>query len=257
MKAEKTWQLLLELEKRGRMTVSEIMKLLEVSGPTVRRELKYLDERGEIIRHHGSIEKIGRLPDPAHPVARRMRHLSALKKKLAELAAAELPEKGTVFIDGGTTTAHLAAFLNSPNLRVITNSLLLSGRLQELHPMSGGPELFLTGGRLNRKSQILLGHSAERMIDSFHADAAVLSACALDEDYLYDNLEDAAALQRKMMENSDKVIIVENSEKLGEKALCKVFPADRISVLITNFAPEKNSVISCLRRKKVRVMIQN
>ena len=69
------------------------------------------------------------------------------------------------------------------------------------------------------------------------------------------NREDAAELQRKMVENSDRLIVVADSAKLGGKALCRSVDAGRISLLITDFEPRKHPVVAALRKRGVRVLV--
>ena len=75
--------------------------------------------------------------------------------------------------------------------------------------------MILTGGHVNRKSAILIGPESVETIGRFHADATVISGSAIDENGIYDNMEEAAFLQRKMIENSDRLIIVADASKFG------------------------------------------
>ena len=124
--------------------------------------------------------------------------------------------------------------------------------------MSDMPEpravLFLTGGRYNHTSGILLGPEAVDAIRAHHADMAVISGTALDADWLYDNREDAAAVQRAMVENAAKLLVIADSSKIGNQAFCKSFPTEKISVLITNGSKESGSVIAELKRRKIRIV---
>ena len=85
--------------------------------------------------------------------------------------------------------------------------------------------------------------------------AAPTPGTALDADWLYDNREDAAAVQRAMVENAAKLLVIADSSKIGNKAFCKSFPAEKISVLITNFSKESGPAIAELKRKKIRVVM--
>ena len=78
--------------------------------------------------------------------------------------------------------------LRDSSLRIITNSLAFNDVLSNGTTAESGPEVILTGGRVNRKSAILLGPEAESSLDHFHADAAVISGSALDDRFLYDKL---------------------------------------------------------------------
>lgn len=247
-------QRMIRLLRRGEILNSvETARCFGVSEATIRRDFELLATSGEACRFHGGIRAADFRGDPALPIGLRQGWRREVKCKLAEAVAAELPQRGCVFIDGGTTTAQLGHFLARPELRIITNSLaLLWSCTGSGEPM---PLLQLTGGVYNRKSEILTGAEAVRTIEHFHADAAVISGTALDADFLYDNREDAAELQRKMVENSDRLIVVADSAKLGGKALCRSVDAGRISLLITDFEPRKHPVVAALRKRGVRVLV--
>ncbi len=253
MKRERMEQLI-ELLRRGEILRSdEAARRFGVSAATIRRDFEALAAANEACRFHGGIRAAELRGDPALPIAMRRGWHGEIKLRLAGCAAAELPAEGLLFIDGGTTTACLGRFLTGPNLRIVTNSLTLLDCCME-RP-DAAPALLLTGGVYNHKSRILLGPEAERTISHFHADAAVISGSALDECCLYDNREDAAQLQRRMVENADRLIVIADSSKLGCRAMCRSVESGRISLLVTDFAPEKHPVVAELRRRGVRVLV--
>ena len=253
MKRERIQQLIRLLRRGEILTSAGAADRFGVSEVTIRRDFEFLTANGEACRFHGGIRAADFRGDPALPIGLRREWRREVKRRLAGAAAAELPLQGCIFVDGGTTTAQLGHFLARPDLRVITNSLALLRSCAEAgEPM---PLLQLTGGVYNRKSEILVGPEAVRTVEHFHADAAVISGTALDGDFLYDNREEAAELQRKMMENSEQLIVIADSGKLGGKALCRSLEADRISLLITDFDPEKHPVVAVLRKRGVRVLV--
>ena len=241
------------LGEKHTLTVREAEARFGVSGVTVRRSFRRLAELGEVHRAHGKIEQLIRGMDPAFPFALRMQWFTREKEALARRTADLLAGCRSVFIDGGTTTAHLGMMLNDPELRIITNSLALCDVISRSRgDMESGPEVILTGGRVNRKSAILIGPEAEQTIDHFHADAAVISGSAIDEYGLYDNMEEAAAVQRRMIGNSDRVIIMADASKFGMRKSSRVVPAEKLSLIVTNFVSENYRIVREMRNKGVQ-----
>lgn len=243
------------LARHGKLTAREAEAALALSAPTIRREFKRLAEAGTVRRVHGRIEQLAPERGSSLPLALRRQWFTVVKERLARRAAQELPESGAIFVDGGSTTAHLAMFLASPKLRIITNSLALNALFMEKFPLSGGPEVMLTGGVVDRKSAILLGPEAERTVENFCAECAVISGTALDGEYLYDNQDTAAALQRTMIANARRTIVVADSSKLGRTAMCRSEHAEKISVLITDFSPDAHETVAELKKRGVRVIV--
>jgi DeoR family transcriptional regulator of aga operon len=253
--AEKSRIILELLEKRGKLSAAEAAEKLHLSAPTIRREFKRLADSGAVCRVHGRIEALTMEQETSLPLALRRQWFTAVKERLARRVAEELPHEGAIFVDGGSTTAPLAMFLDSPKLRIITNSLALNALFMEKFPLSGGPELLLTGGIVDRKSAILLGPEAERTIAGFCAECAVISGTALDGEYLYDNQDAAAALQRRMIANAKRTIVVTDSSKLGKTAMCRSEQVEKISLVVTDFNPDAHETVAELKRRGVKVIL--
>lgn len=237
------------------MTVEQAAALLSASLPTVRRDFNFLAENGEVRRFYGGIARNFEAGDPALPFSLREGWFVERKDRLVSAAMKFLPTEGVLFIDGGTTTVHLSNYLKSKRLRVITNSLALCRAFEARYPDGEGPEILLTGGIVNRKSAILLGPEAVRTVGHFHADAFLMSGTALDDSFIYDNRDDAAEIQRAMIANSEKLIMVTDSSKIGRKAMCRVEPVETITHLVTDFSPEHHELLTGLRRRGVDVVI--
>lgn len=245
-------QKVLELLAREKKLTSEAAaRELGVSSATVRRIFKHLSEIGEVFRGHGCVEAINHGMDPAYPFPLRMQWFVREKRALAECAAAMVADCRTIFVDGGTTTAKLGEFLNKPGLRVITNSLALNNVILQNHVISACPEVILTGGKINQKSAIMLGAEAESVIDHFHADVTIISGTTIDEFAIYDNMDEAAAIQRKMIANSDRLFVIADSSKFGKSSPARIVPIEKITRIITNFVSENSTIIQKMRDKGI------
>ncbi len=255
MKKMRLQKIMDHVNSHGSMTVEEAAVLLAASLPTIRRDFNFLAENGEVQRFYGGISRSPEPDDPALPFSLRREWFVEQKDRLARAALEFIPSEGVLFVDGGTTTAHLSHYLKSRQLRIITNSLALYRAFDERFPDGEGPELMLTGGLVNRKSAILLGGEAVRTIERFHADAAILSGTALDGDFIYDNRDDAAEVQRAMIANSDMLVMMTDSSKIGRRAMCRVEPSEKITHLITDFKPENHELLSGLKQRGVGVII--
>ena len=58
-----------------------------------------------------------------------------------------------------------------------------------------------------------------------------------------------------MGENADRLFVMVDSSKLGCQAMCRSVDSGRISLLVTDFSPEKHPVVAALRRRGVRVLV--
>ena len=62
-----------------------------------------------------------------------------------------------IFVDGGTTTAHLGMLLRDSRMRIVADSLAINDISLRNCGGDSGPGVILTGGHVNRKSSILIG----------------------------------------------------------------------------------------------------
>ncbi len=159
---------------QSEVSVEELASLFGVSALTIRRDLDQLDAQGAIVRTHGgcmlksSIESAYR---------RRVATNFELKQAIGRAAADELQAAGTVLINDGSTTFHLAAHLGGRgSFTVFTNSIAIMTELSRFPEI----RLYLLGGELDRQMNLLGGDLTEQILEMFYVDLAFLGADAID-----------------------------------------------------------------------------
>lgn len=234
------------------LSVEDAVRIFKSSPATVRRDFSELVESGQAIKVRGGLKaavSAGMLPFSA-----RAGIYSAEKEALAKSAAAMISPGDVLFIDGGTTTFHMAGCLPDMNIRIITNSLRLASVLEE---MKAGArwEIYLTGGFLYTQSGILLGPNALYGISQYHADKAFLSASGVDESGVYNSSELVVETERIMIGNSDKIIIMADHSKIGKRGLAKVCDIGKIGVIITDRNPVSRKSLNLIRKKGIEITL--
>ena len=88
-----------------------------------------------------------------------------------------------------------------------------------------------------------MGPVAAATVRRYHADLAVIGAAGLSARHGITELNDEAAeIQRLIMEHSRRLVVVADGSKVGQIAMASVAPARRIAMLITDdTAPTRNS----------------
>src|ERR1700761_9252245 len=111
------------VRKLRRLSFEELLKLIEVSPATLRRDLTEIEKTGELIRVHGGVL------DPSYARSElsfdeRMLRGGAAKKAIAEAVADLIPVGAQVFIDAGSTCLEAGrALMTRKDLRIITHSV--------------------------------------------------------------------------------------------------------------------------------------
>ena len=167
---ERQQRILTEARHAGRVEVSSLSELLDVTPETVRRDLTALERRGSLRRVHGGAIPVERL-DLEPTLAARTTRLTAEKRRIAARALDELPREGTVLLDSGTTTLALVELLPPDiDLTVVTNSITAASVLIT-HP---GVELYLIGGRVRGRTGATVGDWATAALDGVVVDVAFM-----------------------------------------------------------------------------------
>ncbi len=124
IKKERHERILDMLNIEGVITVKDMMKELNISDMTARRDLDALAEAGFLTRIHGGAQRLYKDEEPHEKTHIEKKVLQTKEKKLiAQKANSIIKDGETIFIGPGTTLEHLAVELKTRNIRVITNSL--------------------------------------------------------------------------------------------------------------------------------------
>jgi DeoR/GlpR family transcriptional regulator of sugar metabolism len=231
--AERRQEILVRLDRDGKVVASELVAELGVSEDTVRRDLRELAAGGLVQRVHG-----GALPPaPAVPsFAQRMRLAPEAKAHLAEAALPLLEGAEVIVLDGGTTSLELARRLPPHRTcTVLTNSPPVAAALAE-HPCA---EVVLLGGRLLKEAQVAVGPETIDALRLVNADACVLGICSLHPETGVTAIEhDEAHVKRAMLESAAEVIALATADKLHTAAPWVVAPLADVTHLVTDAGEE-------------------
>lgn len=230
--AQRRDMILTELKKARFLTVVELVQRLNSSLSTVRRDLAELEHEGIIVRTHGGAGLAGESLGEDMSVAARAQKHPTEKQLIGHAAARIIETKGTVIIDGGTTTLEVArALYPSQPLRVVTDSLEIAWELRDRPNIT----LILTGGIVRPGAYNLFGPQAEQAIMGLHTQVCVMGCTGISpEQGLTKHDIEAVPVRRRMIEASRQLIAVADSSKLGTIGLVKVCDLDEIDTLVTD-----------------------
>jgi DeoR/GlpR family transcriptional regulator of sugar metabolism len=227
--AERRNEILIRLNREGKVVASELVDELGVSEDTVRRDLRELAADGLVQRVHG-----GALPPttPMPSFAQRLQVSREAKGHLADAALPLLEGAQVIVLDGGTTSLELARRLPPQHdCTVLTNSPPVAAALAE-HPCA---EVILIGGRLLKEAQVAVGAEAISALRNVRADACVLGICSLHPELGVTTLEhDESHVKRAMVESAAEVIALATADKLNTAAPWVVSPLADVTHLVTD-----------------------
>jgi DeoR family fructose operon transcriptional repressor len=226
----------------GRVDVVSLAEEFQVTAETIRRDLKALDRAGLLRRVHGGAIPAGRL-DFEPDLAERETTAADEKDRIALAALAELPDKGTMILDAGTTVARLAGSLPlEATLTVVTHSLPIAARLAD-HP---GIQLHLIGGRVRHRTRAAVDAWALRAYGEIRADVVFLAANGFSAKYGLTTPDLAeAAVKRAALAAARRVVLLADSAKHGQEHFARFGDLSDVDLLITDsgLSPEDATAI--------------
>ncbi len=217
------------LTKKGYRSVAELSADLGVSEMTVRRYLDRLEERNLIRRTFGGAFVGQDMTEVDYRMRNAVSH--AEKTAIGRAASALIQPGESVFIDAGTTAAHLAAAIDdSKRMTVVTNSLIV---MQTLERRANVVTIIL-GGRLHAPSHSLIGPLAEEAVMQFRFGKAFLGANGIDGSGFTQANIDEVPIKKRVAANAKEVIILADSRKFDSEKLVLFLKTDQVHTLITD-----------------------
>jgi len=239
------------------VSVDELSTRFDVTGATVRADLRTLESRGLISRTHGGAilremvdTHLKMNEDPVY--SSRMNRMDAEKAAIGAICARYLMPYDCYIIDDGTTMLHVARNLDSrQKATIITNGLSICNELAS-HPRV---TVICTGGALIREDLAFNGRAAEEMVGKFHTNCTVLGASGITvSEGLTAPDEHRAELKKKMISRSVKTIVAADHTKLTRVSLVPVCEISMIDVLITDWGAAEE-LLEGFRQQGIEVIV--
>lgn len=219
------------IRSKGVVTVAEMADALGTTEITLRRDLRSMAREGLLVRTHGGAVLPAALGhEPSY--TEKAQQAADEKAAIARLAAEMVRPGDSIVLGPGTTTLALARLLvHSPELTVVTNSLLVAQALMEASRV----EVILTGGTLRRSIHALVGPATEESVRALRASQAFISGNGFTAARgLSTPSPVVAATDRALAGASQHVVVLADHTKIGQETMCQTVPAARVQTLITD-----------------------
>ncbi|HEY8284379.1 MAG TPA: DeoR/GlpR family DNA-binding transcription regulator [Chloroflexota bacterium] len=230
--AQRRKSILNELEAAGILLVEAASQRLQASPITVRRDFAALVKEGEATRVRGGIVAVK--SDQAVELPYSVKHTQHLaeKRRIAGFAAGLVQADQAVILDGGTTTAQIAAYLrNTPRVTIITTNL----RALVLLSNATTQTVVVPGGVLRPGMYELSGPEMVQFFQTLHVDYAFIGVDGID---LADGVMSAGIadppMKRAMLAAAREKIVVADHSKFGHHALTRICHLRDVTRIITD-----------------------
>ncbi|MCU0420749.1 MAG: DeoR/GlpR family DNA-binding transcription regulator [Cyclobacteriaceae bacterium] len=232
LKEERHQHILAELRIRNRILLADIAQKLAVSEDTVRRDLKDLHDRGQLLKVHG-----GAIAKSFTPFSFHQEEIydHPNKQAIAKKALSVLRDGLVILITGGTTNLEFVSVLPpGMHLTIFTPSLQVAMQLTRNKSI----ETILIGGRVSPDAQVSIGAEALNTLASVKADICFLGTGHLHPvDGLSEFDWEVVQLKRAMIKSSRQTISLALSAKLNSTQRYKICDIHEIHTLVTELPP--------------------
>lgn len=202
-----------ELNMCGKLSFTEIEKVIDASPTTIRRDLARMAEEGLLVRFHGGVKLENGVSELS--MSQKMGLHAEAKKRIAQVAAGFLRPNELVFIGGGTSTYSMIDFIHETSISAVTNSV---PHAEALHRR--GIRTFLLCGFLRERTRSLGGRETVELMSRYHYDRCFVSANGISASLsLLSADHNEFDIKETAIANSEHSYVLADASKFGPTAM--------------------------------------
>ena len=224
------------VNQKGTIRVSDIVKLLNVTDMTVRRDLVELEEQGVLTKIHGGARSNKAFQYREYSHAEKHIQNKEAKQAIASKAAQLIEDGDTIFLGPGTTVAFLAEALNNQRLTVITNcmpvfTLLMAKNTEDF-------QVFLLGGEYRQVTEAFVGEITNTSLEKLRFSKMFFSGNGVrDGEVMTSTLAEAYTQNLALKHSLEKYLLLDSS-KIGKDDFTSFCKLRDLTALITDVKTE-------------------
>jgi DeoR/GlpR family transcriptional regulator of sugar metabolism len=215
---------------RGRARIGELSSLFGVTEPTIRKDLRALQDKGLLKRTHGGA--LALQPTVEREFAGRQATNTAAKEAIARACIRLLHDGDSVFLDSGTTVNAIATAIaaqgNGLRLSTLTTSLGVANTLADVP----GVDCVLLGGQLRRVDGALVGALALENLQRFTFSVAFIGVSGFSEMGISVGSIAEAAVKADAIERARRVVLAVDHSKVGTTDFARIAGLDVVDVVV-------------------------
>lgn len=235
-KSERLEEITRLVNQKGTIRVSDVVKLLNVTDMTVRRDLVELEEQGVLTKIHGGARSNKAFQYREYSHAEKHIQNKEAKQAIASKAAQLIEDGDTIFLGPGTTVAFLAEALNNQRLTVITNcmpvfTLLMAKKTEDF-------QVFLLGGEYRQVTEAFVGEITNTSLEKLRFSKMFFSGNGVrDGEVMTSTLAEAYTQNLALKHSLEKYLLLDSS-KIGKDDFTSFCKLRDLTALITDVKTE-------------------
>jgi DeoR family fructose operon transcriptional repressor len=244
---ERRQRILAMVNSQGRVRIAELVSLLDVSEPTIRKDLSALEQQRRLRRTHGGAIAVHPQFEPTMD-ARGALHGEA-KDLIARACLEEIARGDSIFLDSGTTVQRIADLLDQAHVNVLTNALGVAQGLADKPTIRHT----LLGGSVRSLGGTLVGPVALDTLSRFTVNVAFISASGFTGAGISVADVGDAQVKQAVIERARRVVVPVDSSKFGVEDFVAVCELDRIDLVITESASDEIRAVCAAHGVRLKI----
>ncbi len=239
------------LQENGKVGIQELSDLMKVTGVTIRKDLKLLEDKSLLFRTQGGAS----ITNPytiERPINEKEFMRAEEKQKIAKAALELIGQHDSIIIGSGTTVFQLARCLYpSKHLTVITPAVRVTLELCARPNV----EVLQLGGVIRPNSSSVAGAYAEGVLEDIACGTLFLGVDGIDLDFGFSitNLAETS-LNQKMIESAQVIAVLADSSKFGRRGLGRVCHLEQVQYVVTDSGVQPG-MVEQLEERGIKVII--
>lgn len=224
---ERQQKILELLDQQELLKIDYLLKEFDsVSESTLRRDLKELEKQNKIeLLAGGALKKIS--TEGEIPIAARHVLHNSEKLKVAQLAAKQVSDGDTIYLDSGTTCYELFKQICQKQITIYTSNTAM---LYASEPYRA--EVIVLPGRFNPNNLSVSGSMTENALKDLYFNKSFLGVNGVDEKFGFTTPSVEEANKKKLVKShSDQCYILCDSSKFHKLTSVKVFDLRDVTVI--------------------------
>ena len=216
MSKQNRWSRIIDLcQEQETVTIDELVKLLEASPATIRRDLQEMEDLRMLTRFHGGA-RLSRTSynEPAMLIKSELN--AHEKRQIGYFAAKMIKDNQMVFIDAGSTTFEMLDFINARNITVVTPGVPHITTLGRKNINT-----IVLGGKLHWPTEAITGRTAIKQMEDLYFDVSFVGTNGIHEQVGFTTSNELEAETKSLaIQHSRNPYIIADHTKFNQ--LCPV-----------------------------------
>ncbi|MDK6240597.1 hypothetical protein HMPREF3163_01065 [Actinomyces sp. HMSC08A01] len=228
--AERRTQMLKLLQHEGAKAVADLVDRFGVSGQTIRRDLRVLEEKGQVLRQYGTVRAV-ETGSFERAWADRQETFVAEKRAIAKEAASRVGQARVVFVDEGYLPSLIPEhFPSLQGMTVVTTSLDTAKQMAALPGLTA----IVAGGRVRPITGGVVDHWALQTLGQMTFDLAYMGTNGISDAGVLSTPDPAvAAVKRAALSRAKRAILVADHSKFGHCLFASFANTSDVEVVVT------------------------